>query len=592
MNFLMKTHLNPTSTRKKSKLTFLMTLLTMAVIFISCSKKQSEETMPLPDMAQPPQVSLNAEAVKLQTGQMAIVYATFPEEQQNLDYTWRIEDASIADIDVLKKDSVKIRALSVGTTRLYLESADKSITKNVGITVTAQGTIKLLCIGNSYADDTVVRNLYELAQEQGIDLLIEVIYQGGTSLLDHWNNLQSNKAYSCYRIEKGVTTRPSQTFKEALAKEHWDYISIQQLSRYSGKYDSYEAQLPPILDFLKKNATNPDVKYVLHQTWANQADFISTVFEQYYGSDQSRMYREIAATSKKVYENFGFDVLVPTGTSIQNARTSAIGDFYTRDGYHLQLSYGRYTGACAYFQALFGNLYGLDIRQSKYKNNSSDFEAQVGREAAYQAVLNPYAITELTAYQEVPVSPILSFDKIKISFSGTSTTYPDWNFMTSLASGSLLDLHDITGGETSVKLKMVKGFKGNNSQGPATTTTALDMPSVVSKNSFFHEGSGTSSIVEISGLNKDKRYKFVFFVSSANAVAPDDINRETQFELTGNGTSTAVLESSRNTTNVASIAEMQPDKDGTVSIRFSASPNNTQANKYYYACAMAIEEVK
>lgn len=49
----------------------------------------------------------------------------------------------------------------------------------------------------------------------------------------------------------------------------------------------------------------------------------------------------------------GLDLIVPCGTAIQLARKSFIGDNMNRDGYHLNLVYGRYTAACTWFEALF-----------------------------------------------------------------------------------------------------------------------------------------------------------------------------------------------------------------------------------------------
>ncbi len=54
-------------------------------------------------------------------------------------------------------------------------------------------------------------------------------------------------------------------------------------------------------------------------------------------------------------------MVIPAGTAIQNARTSSQGDTYTRDGYHLEQTYGRFTAACVWFEKLFGK----DVRKIK-----------------------------------------------------------------------------------------------------------------------------------------------------------------------------------------------------------------------------------
>ena len=40
---------------------------------------------------------------------------------------------------------------------------------------------------------------------------------------------------------------------------------------------------------------------------------------------------------------------------IQNGRSTALGDTFNRDGYHLELTYGRYTAACTWFETLDWN---------------------------------------------------------------------------------------------------------------------------------------------------------------------------------------------------------------------------------------------
>ena len=54
--------------------------------------------------------------------------------------------------------------------------------------------------------------------------------------------------------------------------------------------------------------------------------------------------------------------IIPSGTAIQNARTSIAGDHLNRDGYHLDLGFGQFTAACAWYGALTGR----DVTASSY----------------------------------------------------------------------------------------------------------------------------------------------------------------------------------------------------------------------------------
>ena len=47
------------------------------------------------------------------------------------------------------------------------------------------------------------------------------------------------------------------------------------------------------------------------------------------------------------------DFVIPSGTAIQNARTSSLGDTLTRDGYHLSVI-GRYIAGLTYAYKLTG----------------------------------------------------------------------------------------------------------------------------------------------------------------------------------------------------------------------------------------------
>ena len=65
------------------------------------------------------------------------------------------------------------------------------------------------------------------------------------------------------------------------------------------------------------------------------------------------MYQAIADAVKKAAKANKIKIVIPSGTAIQNARTSFIGDHLNRDGYHLDVKIGRYTAACTWFERIF-----------------------------------------------------------------------------------------------------------------------------------------------------------------------------------------------------------------------------------------------
>ena len=66
------------------------------------------------------------------------------------------------------------------------------------------------------------------------------------------------------------------------------------------------------------------------------------------------MYEDVVFSYDKAAQKQNISIVIPTGTAIQNGRSSSLGDTFCRDGYHLDLKYGRYTAACVWFETFFG----------------------------------------------------------------------------------------------------------------------------------------------------------------------------------------------------------------------------------------------
>ncbi|MFA4869979.1 MAG: DUF4886 domain-containing protein [Pedobacter sp.] len=266
----------------------------------------------------------------------------------------------------------------------------KSLTR-----INKDSVIRILAIGNSFSDDAIEHYLYGLAKAGGYRVIIGNLYIGGAPLDLHWKNAEGNKAAYSYRkigLDGQKEIKAKTSLEKALADEKWDFISLQQASPKSGQFETYVVPLPLVLNYVKQRARNPKVKYVFHQTWAYAQNSNNKNFSNY-GNDQMKMYTSIMEASKKAKALGKFDVLVPCGTAIQNARTSFIGDNLCRDGYHLNLDIGRYIASCTWYEAIFGkspigNLY----RPAKV----SEEEAKIGQLAAHKAIKKPYKVTRLS----------------------------------------------------------------------------------------------------------------------------------------------------------------------------------------------------
>lgn len=256
-----------------------------------------------------------------------------------------------------------------------------------------------------------MRHLYHIAADAGVEeIVLGNLYIGGASLSVHWNNAQTNAPQ--YRYDKNVDgtwrSRSNTTLLYGILDEDWDIITLQQASGFSGVPSSYSEGnvLQNLIDYVNRHKTNPDAKLVWHMTWAYQADSTHSAFPTY-NRDQLRMFVSIVhAVQKHIVPNEAFSFIIPSGTAIQNLRTSYIGDTLTRDGYHLSYNLGRYIAGMTWFHAITG----MPIDDVSYVPNASEVPDEylpIIKEAVKAAVAQPFAITISSFFEP----PQIDYDK-------------------------------------------------------------------------------------------------------------------------------------------------------------------------------------
>ena len=107
------------------------------------------------------------------------------------------------------------------------------------------------------------------------------------------------------------------------------------------------------------------------------------------------MYENITESVKKALEEH-LQILdvIPVGTAIQNGRSSSLGDTFNRDGTHLEMTYGRFTAACTWYEKISGN----SVLDNTYFPEFDSASAFVAKNAAHFAVLNPFSLTDMSLY--------------------------------------------------------------------------------------------------------------------------------------------------------------------------------------------------
>lgn len=326
------------------------------------------------------------------------------------------------EFSVLCKD---YNSMKPGTYQVSVTINGTSFAQSYDIKVNAANKLKVLMIGNSFADDTI-NYAYEIAKSTGIpesNILIADIYIGGCSLEKHWNNAQTNAAAYRFGLEKegwfDGSSYTNWTMEQAIKYADWDFITFQQNSGNSGGPGSY-AYLQDLMDYVYDIATdeinnpnaNPNVKFVWHQTWAYQQGTTASAFSTY-NYDQMTMYNAIIACMKNFVLDKNFVAIIPNGTAIQNARTSTIGDTFSRDQHnHLSYGAGRYIAA----MSLVSVLTGRDMSTMEWKPTDSGFnytlterEIEICKESVANAIANPLEITK-SKYPPAPTDLSAMFE--------------------------------------------------------------------------------------------------------------------------------------------------------------------------------------
>lgn len=245
-------------------------------------------------------------------------------------------------------------------------------------------TIRVLAIGNSFSQDAVEQNLYELALAQGDTLIIGNAYIPGCQIDLHVKNFETDRpAYSYRKVIDGVKHTTDKTpLSTIINDEPWDIITLQQASHYSGLKSTY-ANLPKLKSFVIDKMPNKKAEIAWHATWSYAKDSTHKGFVNY-GNSQSAMSDSIAAIAATVVPENGIKRVIPAGVAIDNGR-KVFGDVMNSDGYHLSQGLGRYTAACTWCEFLTGKSV---VGNPYHPETITAEQAAAAQKAAHDAILS------------------------------------------------------------------------------------------------------------------------------------------------------------------------------------------------------------
>lgn len=259
----------------------------------------------------------------------------------------------------------------------------------------APESIKILAIGNSFSDDAMAY-LWDLLRAAGCKkVIVANLYIGGCTLDKHYSNIQNNTASYTYKknTNGSFANTASSTIRYGLNDEEWDYITLQQASGSSGMRATY-SHVNDILGIVQ--ATNPQAKVYWHMTWAYQQNSTHADFAKY-NKSQPTMYSAITnAATKEIQTNSRFVGIIPSGTTIQNLRTSFLGDTLTRDGYHMSHDFGRYSVGLTWVATILGEKAIDNITWVPSSHAMLSLHLNMIKESVHNAIKTPFSVTNST----------------------------------------------------------------------------------------------------------------------------------------------------------------------------------------------------
>lgn len=511
-----------------------------------------------------------------------------------------VSDPNVVTATRISDTSLGLHGVAAGQTdvKVFCKADSKEFSQTMHVTVEA-GTVKILAIGNSFSQDAVEQYLYELADAAGFKTVIGNCYIGGCDLDKHLANLQSNAAaYEYRKVTDGKKVNSKNvSLSQALADENWDYISLQQASGKSGKYETYTA-LTQLIEGV--SAAVPEATLVWHQTWAYAANSTHESFPAY-GSDQLTMYHAIVdAARRAVGEHQQLRILVPSGTAIQNARTTYAGDVFNRDGYHLEVTYGRYTAACTWFESIFG----VDVTVNSYAPSTVSTEmGRIARAAAHAAVAKPDEITVLPEFQTPDIKEGPLTQPVYVDFGPNAASAEPWNNITSYKSSTTATwLKDANGDFVSASIRVADGFtadypgvSGENTVGDFTAAGIL-FPVSAWKDGLLVGGTkGAGNVgpacIELGGLDPNASYDITLLGVRYNG---SHDARIAAYRVRGNADSDVKevktgLKKGYETFDdfTASFSGIRPASDGTITIEVTGIDTGVAAEGHINALVLA-----
>lgn len=185
--------------------------------------------------------------------------------------------------------------------------------------IKSKKSIKILSIGNSFAEDAFSYVPFILRDScQDIDLTLGILYYGGCSLEMNYNHfIEKSEVYAYRKITSSdnawTTPNNKASIQQSLADEDWDIIVFQQNGSAAGDYTTFQPYLNNLIIGLQSLVKKP-VRFGWHMVEAYDSNFEASVTR----------FNSYCVAAKKVIDETLIDIVFPSATGMQNARTTSL----------------------------------------------------------------------------------------------------------------------------------------------------------------------------------------------------------------------------------------------------------------------------
>lgn len=209
--------------------------------------------------------------------------------------------------------------------------------------------LNVIIIGNSFACDAyfyvpfIMRNV-----APKLKLTMHIFNQSGATLADQWSILSENKKYRSYHVYNGNgvwwSSRANEFSVADILKSNRNSINLvllQQHIVYANDFASFQPYLNNIIKTLKNNIqNNVKIGFLLTPSYPDSSWWLTVIKKGFSSTD---MYNAMTYSIRKTLDTSDVSLIIPAGTAIQNARTTALDTLgkwqyhhLSCDGMHLQ----------------------------------------------------------------------------------------------------------------------------------------------------------------------------------------------------------------------------------------------------------------